>query len=131
MSTDNPMRGHNRRPHGTRMLVQVVLCALLVTLGAVFYVWQRYQFVRLGFEVSRLREEKAHIEERLEPLQVEAQYLARPTRLDAVARQRLNMREPRPEQVYVLTDTRSRDGGRREDEAVKDDSDEPALLSPQ
>ena len=128
MSEGTPLPGrHPRRPPGTRMLVQVLLCALLVTLGAVFYVWQRYQFVRLGFEVSRLRDEKVRLEERLEPLQVEGEYLARPSRLDALARQRLNLHTPHPEQVYVLRMPEVADT----DESVREDSDESPLVSPQ
>ena len=36
-------------------LMVVVLCALVLTFGALFYLWQRYQFISLGFEVERLR----------------------------------------------------------------------------
>ncbi len=82
----------------------LVLCAAVLTFGAVLYVWQRYQYIRLGFEVNRLREAKARLEERIEPLEVEAAYLSRPGRIDALARHRLGMRPPRPDQVIVMED---------------------------
>lgn len=99
-----------RRPLGLRLaapfrsasyVVVVVLCAAVLTFGAMFYLWQRYQYVRLGFQVDRLRARKARLVERIEPLQVEAAYLARPERIDALARDQLGMRMPRPSQVIV------------------------------
>jgi cell division protein FtsL len=83
-------------------VVLVVLCAVVLTVGAVFFLWQRYQFVRLGYEVNRLRADKAQLEEAIEPLEVEAQYLSRLERIDELARTRLNMHVPQPSQVIVL-----------------------------
>ena len=83
-------------------VVLVVLCATLLTIGAVFYLWQRYQFISLGYEVSRLRQEKARLERAIEPLEVEAAYLSRLERLEALARTQLKMRPPRTDQVIVL-----------------------------
>lgn len=77
----------------------VVLCAIVLTMGALFYVWQRYQFTRLGFELGQLRARKATLEARLDPLEVEAIYLARPERIGALATGELGMRPPRAAQV--------------------------------
>lgn len=79
-----------------------VLCAVVITVGAVFYLWQRYQYVALGYEVSALRREKARLEEALEPLEVEAAYLSRLERIERVARSELGMRPPRADQVIVV-----------------------------
>ena len=46
---------------GASTLMLVVLCCAILTLGALFFVWQRYQFVRLGFEVGALREREARL----------------------------------------------------------------------
>jgi cell division protein FtsL len=83
-------------------LMLAVLCAVVLTVGAVFFVWQRYQFVRLGYEVDRLRAHRAQLEEAIEPLEVEAQYLSRLERIDRLARDRLGMQPPYPSQVIVL-----------------------------
>ena len=83
-------------------VVLAVLCAVVLTVGAVFFLWQRYQFVRLGYEVNRLRAEKARLEESIEPLQVEVEYLSRLERIDELARTRLGMHPPVPAQVIVL-----------------------------
>ncbi|MFI5400266.1 MAG: cell division protein FtsL [SAR324 cluster bacterium] len=82
--------------------VLVVLCAAVVAAGGLFYVWQRYQFTKLGFEVAQLRQRKAHLEEQLEPSQVEVDYLARLERIDTLAREQLGMRPPAPGQTIVV-----------------------------
>lgn len=83
-------------------LMVVVVCALVLTFGALFYIWQRYQFIALGFEVERLRAERTRLEEEIDPLQMESDYLSRPERIEILARERLGMRPPRPGQVIVL-----------------------------
>jgi cell division protein FtsL len=80
----------------------VVLCAMVLSAGAVFFVWQRYQFVKLGFSVHQLRQEREALVERIEPLRVEVEYLSRLERIDALARQQLGMRPPAPAQVIVI-----------------------------
>ncbi len=91
-------------PTATRALTLawVVAGGLVVTLAALFFIWQRYQFVRLGFEVSGLRRQKAALEEAIEPLEIEAEYLSRLERIEALARGRLGMRPPLPSQVKLL-----------------------------
>ena len=86
---------------GASMML-VVLCAVVLTFGAVFYLWQRYQFVRLGYQVERMRTDRARLEADIEPLQLEADYLSRPERINSLARRVLKMRPPRPNQVIVL-----------------------------
>jgi cell division protein FtsL len=82
--------------------VLVVLCAVVLAAGGLFYVWQRYQFTKLGFDVAKLRQHKAELEEQIEPLQVEADYLSRLERIDKIAREQLGMRPPAPNQVIVV-----------------------------
>ena len=94
--------GASAGPRPGATLLAVVACGVLLTLGALFFVWQRYQFVRLGFEVGALRERQAELQERIEPLAVEAEYLSRPERIEALARGRLGMAPPAPAQVIVL-----------------------------
>ena len=93
---------HQPRARRTARLAQVILCAGLITLGAVFYIWQRYQYIRLGFEVATLRAELAELERRMEPLEVEFDFLSRPERIDTLAREQLGLRLPTPAQVIVV-----------------------------
>lgn len=101
------MKDHKRlqgaaRHWQTRTLVQILICAGLITVGAVFYVWQRWQYISLGFDVAGLRTRAAALERRLEPLEVEVDYLTRPERIDAIAQQRLGLHMPVPSQIIVV-----------------------------
>lgn len=100
MNAGGPLPYTRSRQATTAVLV--VACALVLSIGAVFFVWQRYQFIRLGFTVNQLRDRKAALEERIEPLQVEVEYLSRLERIDALAREQLGMRPPQPSQVIVI-----------------------------
>lgn len=93
--------GRSSRRSGSSA-VPVVLCAAILTLGALFFLWQRYQFVRLGFTVAELRQQKAVLQDAVEPLEIEVDYLSRPQRIEAMATGRLRMRPPRPSQVRTL-----------------------------
>jgi cell division protein FtsL len=83
-------------------VVLAVLCAAVLTAGAVFFLWQRQQFVQLGYEVNALRTERVRLREAIEPLEVEVHYLSRLERIDRLARTELGMRPPTPAQVIVL-----------------------------
>ncbi|MBI3993286.1 MAG: cell division protein FtsL [Candidatus Lambdaproteobacteria bacterium] len=107
------MAGQAMQDHKSRTQVQprsrraarlalMLFCAGLITVGAVFYLWQRYQYIRLGFEVAALRAQLEQLERRLEPLQVEADFLSRPERIDALARDTLGLVPPVPSQVIVV-----------------------------
>ena len=106
--TGKAMQDHKSRPQRqprserAARLALVLLCAGLITVGAVFYIWQRFQYIRLGFEVATRRAELQVLERRLEPLQVEADFLSRPERIDALARDKLGLVPPVPSQVIVV-----------------------------
>ena len=85
-------------------LVLMVLCAAILTVGAVVFVWQRYQYISLGFEVSALRRQKAALEEAIEPLAIEVEYLSRLERIEKLAREELAMRPPLTSQVRIWKD---------------------------
>lgn len=89
----------------------MVLCAGVLTLGCVFYVWQRYQYVRLGFEVSLLSQRKQALEAQLEPMEVELQYLSRLERIETLAVKQLGMKPPQPRQVILLEDDETATNG--------------------
>ncbi len=100
----HPLPGLYFRLKSLPRVVLVVLCAIVLTAGALFYVWQRYQYLRMGFELVELRQRKAQLEARLEPLEVEVEYLSRLERIHALATKELGMREPSTEQVIEVKD---------------------------
>jgi len=89
------------RPRGATLAL-VVACASLITIGGLAFIWQRYEFVRLGFEVASLRQRQTQLLERIGPLEIEVEYLSRPERIETIARERLGMQPPKPGSVIVL-----------------------------
>lgn len=85
-----------------KLLVPLLFCSMVLAVGAVFFLWQRYQFIALGFEVSVLRKQNQKIFRELEPLEVEVAYLSRLERLEKLAREDWGMRLPAPNRVIVL-----------------------------
>ena len=78
-----------------------VICAVVLTVGAVFFIWQRYQYVRLGFEVNQLHRERTRLLKEIEPLELEVEYLSRPARIDNLAR-KMGLRPPLAGQITLL-----------------------------
>ncbi len=98
-------KARHQQPAGANRvatLAQILLCAALITVGAVFYIWQRYQYIRVGFDVAEQQARLVELERRMEPLEVELDFLSRPDRIDALARQKLGLRTPRPSQIIVV-----------------------------
>jgi cell division protein FtsL len=94
-----------RRPvlsvRAQELLAMVATVALLV--GAVlFYVFQHLQVVRVGYEVERLRRERATLVEQARALSLEAAGLRAVKRVEEVARGHLGMVAPAPGQVTVV-----------------------------
>ena len=89
-------------PAQVRSVLPVVIFAALLALGAVFFVWQRHQHVQLGFEVAELRRAKALLEEQIEPLTVEVEFLSRLERINTLARKQLGLSQPQPGQITII-----------------------------
>ncbi|MDH4121111.1 MAG: cell division protein FtsL [Deltaproteobacteria bacterium] len=89
------------RPTQSLVVLVAVFLGVLSALGAVLFVWERFEYLQLGYEVSALRQQERRMLEDLLPLEVEAQYLSRPERVESLARERYGMGLPAPGQVKV------------------------------
>lgn len=75
---------------------------VLVLAGALSYVWQHTQVVRLGYEIERLRETRAVLEQERKALRLEMGQLRSLRRVEEIARTRLGMVTPKPGQVVLI-----------------------------
>ncbi len=75
---------------------------VLALAGALFYVWQHTQAVRLGYEIERLRETRAALEQEHKSLRLEIGQLRSLRRVEEVARTRLGMVTPKPGQIVLI-----------------------------
>lgn len=75
---------------------------VLVLAGALCYVWQHTRVVRLGYEIERLRETRAALEQEHKTLRLEMGQLRSLRRVEEVARTRLGMVTPKPGQIVLI-----------------------------
>jgi cell division protein FtsL len=85
-----------------------LFCAGLL-LAAGILLWERIQATRLGYEVGRREIELRRQRGRIAYLQLDAERLLSPERLAVVARERLGMAPPGPEQVMFLDNSVARE----------------------
>ena len=94
-------RRHVLSARTREFLAMVVVIGLLV--GAVLcYVFLHLQVVRVGYEVERLRRERAALSEQGRTLRLEVAGLRSVKRVEEVARGTLGMVAPAPGQVIVV-----------------------------
>lgn len=91
-----------RLPPRTRELLGLVATGALLVAVVLFYVFLHIQVVRLGYEVERLRRERATLVEQGKILTLEVASLQAVKRVEGVARGQLGMVTPAPGQVIVV-----------------------------
>ena len=79
------------------------LCLMCLFMAELFvYTWSRVQCVNTGYEISRAsaaRKEALRVQKQLK---VELTHLNSPARIGKIARERLGLNMPRPDQIVVL-----------------------------
>ena len=75
---------------------------VLVFLFVLLFACQHFQCVRYGYQVEQLKAEYATLEEQNHRLRLEQAALADPERIDTLARTRLGMVTPSPQQVIQV-----------------------------
>ncbi|MGH9483158.1 MAG: cell division protein FtsL [Terriglobales bacterium] len=88
-----------RRRREQRTLLAAV--AVLFALGF-GYAWQRFEMVRLGYQLEAARTQAASLEQWNRGLQLQQAALRSPVRIYALAQTRLGMQTPQPGQVLAL-----------------------------
>lgn len=76
----------------------LALCLLVFFSGLVF-AWQHFQCVQYGYRIEQLKSQKATMEEWNHQLRLEHASLADPQRIDRLARKKLGMASPAPQQL--------------------------------
>jgi cell division protein FtsL len=79
-----------------QLLLGATVCAVLIG-----YAWVQYRWVELGYRADQLDRQVLRLQELNRALQLELAALSAPERLDLLARDRLGLQPPRPEQVML------------------------------
>lgn len=79
------------------------LCAALVIVSGIAVVYAKYASRKYFIELQELRDQRDQVEIEWSQLQLEQGTLATHTRIDQLARTKLNMHIPTPDRVMVVT----------------------------
>lgn len=81
-----------------------IMAWLLLSLAAItilsFYIWHQAKSFQLGIEISRQEAEIAQLQKEIERLEIEKASLESLDLVERIARDRLNLHPPRPDQVF-------------------------------
>lgn len=82
-----------------RELRWLLLGCAAVAMTLLIYVWQRVDFIRLSYDVEKLKTEVQEQRELNEALRVERSLQSAPARIENLARRRLGLTDPAPQDV--------------------------------
>ena len=78
-----------------------VSCTIIVIFILTFYIWHQMESIRIGYEIGTLEEKVLTLGRQVDELQTEKSYLLSLDRVEKIAKEELNLVEPKKEQfVY-------------------------------
>jgi len=91
----------NRARRRRQLGIGVVLIGVLIG-ELFFYTWCRVQCVRVGYEIAEQTKKQEDLLSVQNNLKMELERLKSPARIETIARQKLGLEKPKPEQVIVI-----------------------------
>ncbi|MEW6672902.1 MAG: cell division protein FtsL [Thermodesulfobacteriota bacterium] len=81
--------------------VWIVLLVIFIT-EMMLYTWSRVQCIRLGYGISAAIEKQRELLLLQHNLKIELAHLKSPDRIAKIAKERLGLRPPKPEQTIII-----------------------------
>ncbi|MBW1702011.1 MAG: cell division protein FtsL [Deltaproteobacteria bacterium] len=89
--------------HMTRRQVFLVIFMLFLFMGSsIGYVWSNFERTQIGYDLSQLKKEEMRLREINRKLRLDLAVQKSTKKLEAIAIQKLGLRQPSPEQIIVL-----------------------------
>lgn len=88
-----------RRKRDRLALFLTVLIVTLAAAALTFYLWHLNEMTRIGYDTSRLEEDINRLKEDVRKLETRKAELLSLERVEKIAREKLGLTEPRPDQV--------------------------------
>ena len=86
-------------PHRIDLFKYLMLCMVVFTVVSVFHVWSRFKLVDLNLEISETSRQLNEAGQEQKRLRLEAASLKAPARIEAIAKNELEMALPTEQQV--------------------------------
>ena len=80
------------------MLLPVITLTMLLISSLIFLVWSRIQVTQLGYRISQASHEQEQLLQKNSALKIEEASLKTPSRIEALAKNRLGLKNPEPDQ---------------------------------
>ena len=76
-----------------------VSCTIIVIFILTFYIWHQMESIRIGYEIGTLEEKVLTLGRQVDELQTEKSFLLSLDRVEKIAKEELNLVEPKKEQL--------------------------------
>jgi len=86
-------------PDRVRELARLLALGVLIAAGALFYAWQHFACIQLGYQLESLKTEQSQATDLNQKLKLEVAGLRSPSRIDAIARNQLGLTVPAAAQI--------------------------------
>jgi cell division protein FtsL len=88
-----------RKKYTTKEIMLFVSCTIIVIFILTFYIWHQMESIRIGYEISKLEEKVLTLGRQVDELQTEKSSLLSLDRVEKIAKEELNLVEPKKEQL--------------------------------
>jgi cell division protein FtsL len=88
-----------RKKYTTKEIMLFVSCTIIVIFILTFYIWHQMESIRIGYEIGKLEEKVLTLGRQVDELQTEKSYLLSLDRVEKIAKEKLNLVEPKKEQL--------------------------------
>ena len=76
-----------------------IFCTIIVIFILTFYIWHQMESIRIGYEIGALEEKVLTLRRQVDELQTEKSSLLSLDRVEKIAKEELNLVEPKKEQL--------------------------------
>ncbi len=88
-----------RKKYTTKEIILFVSCTIIVISILTFYIWHQMESIRIGYEIGTLEEKVLTLGRQVDELQTEKSHLLSLDIVEKIAKEELNLVEPKKEQL--------------------------------
>jgi cell division protein FtsL len=88
-----------RKKYTTKEIMLFVSCTIIVIFILTFYIWHQMESIRIGYEIGKLEEKVLTLGREVDELETEKSSLLSLDRVEKIAKEELNLVEPKKEQL--------------------------------
>jgi len=95
--------GNNQKIRERRWKFPRGVLLLMLVFGVLFfYLWEQVEIMKLGYRIDELNKKREKLLEEKRRLSLEKAFLSSPERIERIAKTKLGMRYPKPEEVIII-----------------------------